>query len=327
MSFGLTTKVLDEFLPVNAGIAPTSLRRWVQRISKRIERDRQARPASDADPRDRQTIPAASPIKAVGIDGGYIRLAGRSSRQDGWFEVMVGKTQRHDRAGRCFAYVHRLEPNPAGRMQDFLTQEGIGPVEPVTFLSDGGTTVRQAQLGYRMRGETVLDWFHIAMRLQTLTQLAKGLPDRSDQLAGASVLAELDRVKWHLWHGCAFRALRSLEELIEETTAIDETEPHAKLAFKLQEFLTYIENNRGCIVDYGDRHRHGEPIASSFVESGVNQVVAKRFVKKQQMAWSDAAAHGLLQIRAAVLNGDLRHHFEQWYPSMAADAAMHRSAA
>ena len=96
---------------------------------------------------------------------------------------------------------------------------------------------------------------------------------------------------------------------------------------KLQELLTYIENSRGFIVDYGDRHRHGEPIASSFVESGVNQVVAKRLVKKQQMAWSDAAAHGLLQIRAAVLNSDLRHHFELWYPSMAAEVATHRRAA
>jgi hypothetical protein len=326
MSFGLTTKVLDEFLPVTAGIAPSSVRRWTQRTAKRIEHDRRAHPARNTDPRDRPTIPAASPIKAIGIDGGYIRLAGRSSRQDGWFEVMVGKTQRHDRAGRCFAYVHRLEPDPAGRMQEFLRQEGIGAAEPVTFLSDGGMTVRLAHIGYRMRGETVLDWFHIAMRLQNLIQLSQGLPDRSEHLVRAAVLAELDRVKWHLWHGCAFLAVGCLEELVEEFDTFDEDETRAKLAFKLQEFLTYIENNRTCIVDYGDRHRHGEPIASSFVESGVNQVVAKRFVKKQQMAWTDAAAHDLLQIRTAVLNGDLRHHFEQWYPSMAAGVATRGSA-
>jgi hypothetical protein len=39
----------------------------------------------------------------VGIDGGYIRLAGHSSRQDGWFEVIVGRSLRDDRRGHSFA--------------------------------------------------------------------------------------------------------------------------------------------------------------------------------------------------------------------------------
>jgi hypothetical protein len=70
--------------------------------------------------------------------------------------------------------------------------------------------------------------------------------------------------------------------------------------------------------NYGDRYRHGEPITSSFVESAVNQVVSKRFVKRQQMAWRPAHAHGLLQVRTAVLNEQLRSCFERWYPALAA---------
>ena len=50
--------------------------------------------------------------------------------------------------------------------------------------------------------------------------------------------------------------------------------------------MNYIDANQFAIVNYGDRFRHGEPIATGFVESAVNQVVAKRFVKKQQMRWS-----------------------------------------
>jgi hypothetical protein len=42
------------------------------------------------------------------------------------------------------------------------------------------------------------------------------------------------------------------------------------------------------------------------VESAVNQVVSKRFVKKQQTRWTPAGAHFLLQIRIEVLNGDWR---------------------
>ena len=56
------------------------------------------------------------------------------------------------------------------------------------------------------------------------------------------------------------------------------------------------------------------PIA--FVESTVNQVISKRFVKKQQMRWTDEGAHLLLQIRIQVLNQDWRNIFSRWYPNM-----------
>ena len=42
------------------------------------------------------------------------------------------------------------------------------------------------------------------------------------------------------------------------------------------------------------------------MESAVNQVVSKRFAKKQQMRWTLVGAHLLLQIRIQVLNGDWR---------------------
>ena len=80
--------------------------------------------------------------------------------------------------------------------------------------------------------------------------------------------------------------------------------------------LPYLDNNQHFIVNYGDRYRHGEPIASGFVESAVNQVVSKRFVKRQQMAWRPRHAHNLLQLRMAVLNVLLRSYVERRYPSI-----------
>ncbi|KDP89493.1 hypothetical protein CF70_031350 [Cupriavidus sp. SK-3] len=90
--------------------------------------------------------------------------------------------------------------------------------------------------------------------------------------------------------------------------------------------IIYLGNNRSFIVNYGDRYRHGEPIASGFVESAVNQVISKWFVKRQQMAWRPRHARALLQIRTAVLNDQLRSHVERWYPSIAR-AENHRIAA
>lgn len=79
---------------------------------------------------------------------------------------------------------------------------------------------------------------------------------------------------------------------------------------------TYIENNQHLIPNYGEKYRFGETITTSFVESAVNQVIAKRMVKKQQMQWSLQGAHDLLQTRTAVLNDELRDNFEKWHPAM-----------
>src|SRR5258708_31463164 len=51
------------------------------------------------------------------------------------------------------------------------------------------------------------------MRLTTLTQTAKGLPETTS-LEGRTlrddVLRELERIKWFLWHGNVFQALQVL---------------------------------------------------------------------------------------------------------------------
>jgi hypothetical protein len=77
-----------------------------------------------------------------------------------------------------------------------------------------------------------------------------------------------------------------------------------------------VTANLTSIPNYADRHRHGEPIATGFVESAVNQVVSKRMVKKQQMRWIPRGAHQLLQVRTRVLNQQLRGDFERWHPQL-----------
>jgi hypothetical protein len=89
-----------------------------------------------------------------------------------------------------------------------------------------------------------------------------------------------------------------------------------KLARALEDFCTYINNNASGIANYGERHRCGERISTGFVESTINQVIARRFVKRQQMRWTPRGAHLLLQIRVQVLNDDLQTAFHRWYPAL-----------
>jgi Plasmid pRiA4b ORF-3-like protein len=81
--------------------------------------------------------------------------------------------------------------------------------------------------------------------------------------------------------------------------------PLATLNLHHGERMTYVYN-------------YGERISTGFVESTVNQVISKRFCKKQQMGWTPRGAHLLLQIRARVLNGDWEATFRQWYPGFRA---------
>lgn len=81
----------------------------------------------------------------------------------------------------------------------------------------------------------------------------------------------------------------------------------------------YMENNDTSLPNYGALFRAGKRIATSFVESAINQLVDKRMSKSQQMRSSDRGAHLLLQVRAKVVDDRLADKFEQWYPGFQAE--------
>ena len=54
------------------------------------------------------------------------------------------------------------------------------------------------------------------------------------------------------------------------------------------ELLAYFERNQGALVHHPARRRNGELISTAFVESEVNEIIAKRMNKKQQMRWNRA---------------------------------------
>jgi hypothetical protein len=161
------------------------------------------------------------------------------------------------------------------------------------------------------------------MRITVMKQMAKD-PEIKPKWR-EKLLKRLESIKWYIWHGNVFEALQEIESLedlcygdyeeLDEDAEFDldlEISP-LKLLEKVEEFQSYIEKNANLIPNYGERYRCGERIASSFVESTVNQVVSKRFVKKQQMRWSKKGAHLLLQVRNLVINQELRQRINSWY--------------
>jgi hypothetical protein len=147
-------------------------------------------------------------------------------------------------------------------------------------------------------------------------QYIKGLI-RLDRVVGEGIQKRLDSVKWLLWHGKVTKALDRLGDLDRCINHFTDTYlrfTHLKRA--VQKFRMYIENNRDCIPNYGQRYRRGETISTAFVESTVNSVLSKRFVKKQSMQWTKRGAHLLLQTRIKTLNNELGSTFRHWYPDL-----------
>ncbi len=193
--------------------------------------------------------------------------------------------------------------------------------QQVTFFTDGGEDVRDLPAYLNPQAEQYLDWFHITMRITVMHQLAKGLCSRDNPIVAKEVLEELERLKWFLWHGNVFRALRTVEDLELDLDIDDAGAEQRKLLKVVTEFGGYIRAHGGWITNCGERYRNGDTISSAFAESTVNQVVSKRLVKKQQMRWAPKGAHLLLQVRTKVLNDDLADAFQRWYPSFVAPTA------
>ena len=324
VSYGFTVDLLEEVLPIQTNVATVFLN--LHQVAERLEGElgpggsRAGNVCGGMPGRARglpEELPRPDERLTVGIDGGYVHAREGDNRKAGWFEVIVGKSMASEVESKRLGFVVNYDQKPKRRLFEMLQAQGLQMNQSITFLSDGGDTVRDLQFYLSPQSEHVLDWFHITMRLTVMRQMAKGLTKHAPL---QDVEEDLDRVKWHLWHGNVFRALQLLEYIQMDLEMVDEQQSVfnkvVKLTKAVREFHGYIEVNRSLIPNYGERYRYGETISTAFVESTVNEVISKRMVKKQQMRWTQKGAHLLLQVRTKTLNGDLKDTFRRWYPAV-----------
>ena len=216
-----------------------------------------------------------------------------------------------------FGFVQTYDDaKPKRRLHEVLHAQGLQMNQEMTFLSDGDDTLRALQIEMSPKATHILDWFHLTMKLTVLGQFGKGLV-QCEAVLGEQIRDQIERLKWSLWHGQVDKALGKIDALESAIESFEGTYArYAGLVKALSELGTYIVNNRHVIPNDGERYRNGEPIATGFVESTVNEVVSKRFCKKQQMQWSKEGAHLLLQTRVRTLNGELAGIFKRWYPDL-----------
>ena len=94
----------------------------------------------------------------VGLDGAYVHAKDQPSRTEGWFEIIVGKRLATEgQPAKCFGFVSRYDPQPQGRLSEWLNAQGLHSDQAITFLSDGGETVRELPIGLHPQSEHLLD--------------------------------------------------------------------------------------------------------------------------------------------------------------------------
>lgn len=173
-----------------------------------------------------------------------------------------------------------------------LGYEGKGDI---TVISDGEECLKRLKSVLPQPSKHILDWFHIAMKLRPIEQTSKWLARRLPPDEQEEFLEDIAAVRWRLWNGQIDRAIDLIGRMFHDLKA-DEQGNSAVVPLRggLLNLRIYIEQNRGSITNYGARYREGKRIASTAAEASVNNLVARRMVKKQQMRWSERGANLLL---------------------------------
>jgi hypothetical protein len=208
--------LLSEFLPLGDVPAVETTRRRTMRVGARLEQQAVAsQPSAPA--------PAAQAI-SLSIDGGHERSV--RSHQVRSFEVMLAQVSNGDGKQVVFSSMPAEADRQRDQLRGVLHGLGATPATPVTILSDGAD-------GPRSLGEAacvgpthhVLDWFHLAMRIQHVAQAATSWPDTAaeDAEAGIRLSKTIERIRWRLWHGQVGRGLELIGETVATLEAFAET--------------------------------------------------------------------------------------------------------
>ena len=114
----------------------------------------------------------------------------------------------------------RQSVNCALRTLQALQHEGYVGRGEVTVISDGAEIMKRLPKALPKPTAHILDWFHIAMKIQPLQQMADHVVRTSANRRGhaISIGDDIRSVKWKLWHGQTDRAIDRLEKIMAVLT-------------------------------------------------------------------------------------------------------------
>jgi hypothetical protein len=262
--FGKVAALLSELLPVSGAQHASTVRNRTLRVGTDVVQ------AHAAETANQPAVQATGPV-VVGLDGGYVRHRHRAEGRH--FEVIAGKVIDAGGVQHRFAFARNGHAASAVFRQ-VLAAVDVNADTPATVLCDGDAGLWRLQRKVLPGATIVLDWWHAAVRLEHALQPARGLEaGTADTSLVDRAVRGLERAKWRLWHGRWPGCRRGLAVLcrwmqrrpLRDVAGMDRARQH------VADLLGYLERNQAALVHYAARRRRGEPIATSFVESAVDE--------------------------------------------------------
>ena len=307
MTYRTAADVLEQMFPVDAGQHHEILRRHTLKVGEALGECTAIRPEA-----------AASAIVAT-LDSTFIRSCADGVRH---LEVRVGNVETPSGGRQVFGAVAKAGTDIRALICRTLDAVGRTEDTALTAFTDGCPGLRGLLADAGVTTPPTLDWFHIAMRLQHLKQIASTLsaddPTRAE--AKAVIVEEVERLHWRIWNGKAKDAQISIDRIRAvmhhfrgEPDQRRSTAPSRKLWTALRALDGYLTSQSAWLVNYAERHRAGLRVGTAITEGTANFLVNRRMNKSQQMRWSRRGADLLLQVRCAVYNGTLGSGFGQTF--------------
>jgi hypothetical protein len=245
-------------------------------------------------------------------------------------EARVGRCQNDRGEKRLFAFLSHRAPN-GPRLTEQWRAMGYGEHTEVRVVTDGLCSFKNlVQRSVGKRGIHVLDWFHIAMRLNVLRKTLTDSLMRSGVSKRVIVDAHdrLRSIHRHLWHGDTDYVVASVGRLANFLEASPPRkrqlpEDLQRVCRLLRELWHYLWRYQEEIFSYSHERQLARGVSTAPVESAINSLVNHRMNKRQQMSWSARGAAAVLGIRVAGVNGDLPHALAGWWPHYHHAAANH----
>jgi len=305
MTYRTAADVLEQMFPVDAGKHHETLRRHTLKVGEALGECAAIRPEA-----------AASAI-VVTLDSTFIRSCADGMRH---LEVRVGNVETPSGGRQVFGAVAKAGTDIRELIGRSLDAVGRTEDTALTAFTDGCPGLRGLLADAGVTTPPTLDWFHIAMRLQHLKQIANTLTadDPTWAEAKAVIVEEVERLHWRIWNGKAKDAQVSIDRIRAvmrhfrgEPDQRRSTAPSRKLWTALHALDGYLTSQSAWLVNYAERHRAGLRVGTAITEGTANFLVNRRMNKSQQMRWSRRGADLLLQVRCAVYNGTLGSGFGQ----------------
>jgi hypothetical protein len=314
-SYRQAAAIMHDLLGVHPRFCHVSVRAATLDAGSRLDQDEISEPFADW-----RRIRSAPRSVTLAFDGGYARRTRKGPHRN--FEILTGAGEIDGKIW-VFASAHKAAAGLKRRLNAFVNRLHITSEQPIALMTDGAESLLRLRAFLPVPTRFVLDYFHVSMKLRHIDQCIGTIPPMVLS-PGGSVFELYDRFNYlrgYLWSGRRQKFEESVDSLLELLDRAEEVMPdlHRSVhmaAGHLCNLAWYIRKNESGIINYSRWRKEGRRISTSAVEGTVNRLIGRRLGKGQHMCWTKRGAHLLLQVRCAVLNGELLERFQRWFPTV-----------